>query len=220
MNAQSITLGIDVSKRIFIVALPVNGKLKHRKFQNTRAGHSALLSWLEQRNAGQDAHVCMEATGVYGEALAESLYDHGLRVSIVNPARIKGFAQSEQLCTKTDRVDAGLIARFCASLKPVAWQPPALEVRKLRDLVRRLEALNGMHQQERNRLEAASQLIAEQLKEHIAYLNTEIKKLKALIEQHLDDHRDLRHRKALLQSIPGIGEATSSVILSEFADVQ
>lgn len=220
MNDQLITLGIDVSKRLFDAALLANGKFKHRKFQNNRSGHAALVCWLEQRKAGEDVHVCMEATGVYGEALAESLHDHGLRVSIVNPARIKGFAQSEQLRTKTDRVDAGLIARFCALLQPDPWQPPALEVRQLRDLVRRLEALNSMHQQERNRLEAASELIVEQLNEHIAYLKAEIKKVKALIEQHIDDHPDLKRRKTLLQSIPGIGEATISVILSEFADIR
>ena len=93
-------------------------------------------------------------------------------------------------------------------------------MRQLRDLVRRLGALNGMHQQEHNRLEAANELIAKQLNEHIAYLNAEIKKVKALIQRHVDDHLDLKRRKALLQSIPGISEATISVILSEFADIQ
>lgn len=219
MKSYKNTLGIDVSKRTFDVALLSNNKFKHRKFQNTRAGHTALLAWLEQRNAG-DVHVCMEATGIYGEALAEWLYDHGLSVSVVNPARIKGFAQSEQLRTKTDRVDAGLIARFCASLEPEFWQPQPLEVRQLRDLVRRLEALNGMHQQERNRLEGASELIADQLNDHIAYLQGEIKNVKALIEQHIDNHPDLKQRKSLLQTIPGIGQVTISVILSEFADIQ
>jgi transposase len=60
----------------------------------------------------------MEATGAYWEALA--LYLHGLdqHVSVVNPARIKAFAQSELLRTKTDAVDAALIARFCKSQNP------------------------------------------------------------------------------------------------------
>ncbi len=60
----------------------------------------------------------MEATSIYGEALAEFLYGEGFQVSIVNPARIKGFAKSELLRTKTDSVDAALIARFCAAMKP------------------------------------------------------------------------------------------------------
>jgi transposase len=161
----------------------------------------------------------MEATGIYGEALAEFLYDAGLRISIVNPGRVKGFAQSEQLRTKTDKVDAGVIARFCAALEPDVWQPQPAEIRQLRDLVRRLEALHAMHQQESNRLEGAREFIAEQLQEHIDYLNAEIKKVKKMIQQHINNHPDLKQRKALLESIPGVGEATINVILSEFANI-
>jgi uncharacterized protein Yka (UPF0111/DUF47 family) len=72
-------------------------------------------------------------------------------------------------------MDANLIARFCAVLTPDVWQPQPLEIRQLRDMARRLEALNGMHQQEVNRLEAASDLIEEQLLRHLAFLNQEIK---------------------------------------------
>ena len=212
------TLGIDISKQKFDVALLRENKLKHKKFSNNLKGHDALLTWLQQQNAS-NVHVCMEATGIYGEALAEHLYDAGLAVSIVNPARVKGFAQSEQRRTKTDKVDAGVIARFCAALEPGTWQPQLRKIRQLRDLVRRLEALNGMHQQEANRLEGADGFIAEQLQDHIDYLNTEIKKVKKLIRQHIDNHPDLKQRKALLESIPGIGEATINVILSEFGTI-
>ena len=60
----------------------------------------------------------MEATGIYGEALAEHLFDARLTISVVNPARIKGFAKSELLRSKTDKIDAGLIARFCYAMQP------------------------------------------------------------------------------------------------------
>lgn len=212
------TLGIDISKQKFDVALLRENKLKHKKFSNNLKGYNALLAWLQQQPVS-NVPVCMEATGIYGEALAEFLYDAGLAVSVVNPARVKGFAQSEQLRTKTDKVDAGVIARFCAALEPNLWQPQPREIRQLRNLVRRLESLNGMHQQESNRLEGAEGFIAEQLQGHIDYLNTEIKKVKKLIQQHIDNHPDLKHRKALLESIPGIGEATINVILSEFGTI-
>jgi len=212
------TLGIDISKQKFDVVLLKENKLKHKKFSNNLKGYDALLTWLQQQTTST-VHVCMEATGVYGEALAEFLYDAGFPISIVNPGRIKGFAQSEQLRTKTDKVDAGVIARFCAALAPGLWQPQPREIRQLRDLVRRLEALNGMHQQEANRLEGADGFIAEQLQDHIDYLNGEIKKVKQLIRQHIDNHPDLKHRKTLLESIPGVGEATINVILSEFGTI-
>ncbi len=98
-----------------------------------------------------EVHVCMEATGVYGELLATTLHDQGFYVSLVNGARIKGFAQSELSRTKTDKKDACVIARFCDALKPDRWVPPAREIRELKALFRRLEALQEMLQQEENR---------------------------------------------------------------------
>lgn len=216
--SNNVTVGIDVSKKKFDVALLSQSKFKHKKFSNDNVGFKSLVEWLEQLDA-LSAHICMEATGVYGEALSEYLYEADCKVSVVNPARVKGFAQSELLRSKTDRIDAGLIARFCHAMQPPVWTPQPREIRELRDLVRRLEALQGMHQQERNRLETASEIVATQLLRHIDYLIAEIREIKRLINQHIDNHPDLRNRKRLLESIPGIGEATISVILAEFGDV-
>lgn len=211
-------IGIDISKRKFDLALLRQGKLKHKSFPNTPAGHTTLLEWLRAQGITV-AHACMESTNVYGEALAEVLHDHGYAVSIVNPARIKGFALSELARTKTDKADAGVIARFCAALKPAPWQPDPVEIRELRALVRRLEALLEMRQQEINRLHVASAVIAEALKAHIDYLDASIQTTRQQIRDHIDNHPDLRQKRELLESIPGIGAATIPVILAEFADV-
>src|SRR5215469_7689502 len=102
---MSTILGIDISKADFHAAL-LDGERVHRKsFPNTQRGFAQLSSWLHNRKV-KEVHACMEATGGLGDALAEYLYDGGYRVSIVNPSRIKGFAQSELLRTKTDAVDA------------------------------------------------------------------------------------------------------------------
>ena len=212
------TLGIDISKIKFDVALLNNGKLKNKKFTNNLQGFDSLREWLQKNNALM-SHVCMEATGIYGEALAEHLFDAGLTVSVVNPARIKGFAQSELIRSKTDKIDAGLIARFCCAMKPQAWSPQPKETRLLRGLVRHLDALQGIRQQEKNRLEAASEVIKSQLKTHVSFLDAKVKEIKDLINQHIEHHPDLRNRKKLLETIPCIGEVTISVILSEFGDV-
>jgi transposase len=57
---------------------------------------------------------CLESTSIYGQAVARYLYDQGHCVSVVNPARISGFAQSELRRTKTDGADSATIARFWA----------------------------------------------------------------------------------------------------------
>ena len=216
---DNITLGIDISKKTFDVALLRNKKIKHKKFSNNLKGFSLLLEWLKS-NDSLNAHSCMEATGVYGEALAEFLFNNNIFISVVNPARVKGFAQGELLRTKTDKADAGLIARFCFAMAPRAWKPQPKEIRLLRDLVRRLEALNIMRQQEFNRLEAASVVIKKQLLRHIKFLEKETTAIKNLIKGHIDSHPDLKNKKRLLTSIPGIGDATVHVVLSEFSNIE
>lgn len=77
------------------------------------------------------AYVCMEASNTYGADLAMYLHHAGQTVSIVNPARIKGFAESELLRTKNHKVDAGVAARFCPKMRPEPWMPPSREIREL-----------------------------------------------------------------------------------------
>lgn len=214
-----VIVGIDMSKKKFDAALLRGDKFKHNVFPNTKSGHEAMVTWL-QKNTITVAHVCMESTNVYGEALAEHLFDQDYTVSIVNPARIKGFAQSELSRTKTDKADARLIARYCLAMAPEAWTPDPLEIRELRALVRRLEALTEMRQQEVNRLHVAQDIVVPHLEEHIAYLDQEITTTQQHIRNHIDHHPDLKEKKALLDSIPGIGDATIPVVLSEFANIK
>ncbi|MEG4519380.1 MULTISPECIES: IS110 family transposase [unclassified Microcoleus] len=100
------------------------------------------------------------------EALAEFLYAAGFQVSIVNPDRIKGFAKSELLRTKTDSVDAALIARFCATIKADLWPSTAPEVKELQALLRRVESVIEMMTSEPNRLETATPTVAALTLEH------------------------------------------------------
>ena len=135
MNSSIVVLGIDIAKLKFDVCLiKENGKVKHKVFANTKHGFEQLVAWLSSHQVG-GLHVCLEATGSYGEALALHLFDAGYRVSVVNPAAVKAFAASRLTRTKTDKVDAELIARFCLAQEPQAWQPPAPEVRQLQALV-------------------------------------------------------------------------------------
>jgi len=91
-----IVLGIDISKKDFHVALlKENRATKTKKFTNNIQGFESLHQWLKQHSVSS-LHACMEATSIYGEALAEFLYSAGFQVSIVNPARIKGFAKTDK----------------------------------------------------------------------------------------------------------------------------
>jgi transposase len=212
--SASVILGIDVAKQKFDVALLRSGKFKNKVFKNTKEGFEDLSLWLIKQGT-EHVHACLEATSTYGEGLAVYLHDAGHMVSIVNPARIKGFAQSELLRTKNDKVDSGLIARFCLAMHPEAWTPPAPAIRDLQALVRRADALIAMRIQEENRLGVSLAAVEPSIKKHIAYLESEIEKIKSLIREAMNNDDDLKNKRDLLISIPGISDTTIAVILSE-----
>jgi len=207
-------LGIDIAKQRVEVALLVEGKVKNKSFKNAPDGFEALALWLRKLGI-QQVSACLEATGNYGEDLAIYLHEAGHTVSIVNPARIKGFAQSELTRTKTDKVDAGIIARFCLAMKPESWIPPSPEIRSLRALVRRADSLIDMRSQEKNRLGTAHESVTPLIKEHIDYLDKEIGKVRDQIADLIDRDPNLRQKKDLLASIPGIGMATIAALLAD-----
>lgn len=143
------------------------------------------------------------------------MHDAKHTVSIVNPARIKGFAQSELMRTKNDTVDAGLIARFCFAMHPEPWTPAPPEMRHLQSLVRRIDTLITMKTQEMNRIDVSHESIRSSVRNHIAYLDKEIESLRKQIATHIKDDPELKTKSDLLKSIPGIGEATIAAILAE-----
>ena len=207
-------LGIDVAKAKLDCSLRLeNGKSRAKVVENTAAGFAKLKEWLSKLTS-EPVHVCMEATGVYWEAVAEFLVDQGHRVSVVNPAQIKAFAQSQLVRTKTDKVDAQLIAEFCALHVPPAWQAPSRNERELKAMVLRIEALLAMQGQESNRLEVARDSVRSDIQEHVDWLDEQIQALRKKIRDHIDDDPGMRGRRDLLDSIPGIGQATIALLLA------
>ncbi|MEM7588608.1 MAG: IS110 family transposase [Myxococcota bacterium] len=214
MKDRFLVLGVDVAKKTFDVSLlQEENRHKSARFTNTSNGYKNLWKWLKKRKA-TGCFACLEATGSYGENLALFLHENGIQVSIVNPARVKGFRQSELGRTKTDEADAALIARFCRAMKPDVWEPPASHVRMLQALVYRLENLNTMLRQESNRLQVIHEGLKENVKLSIQFIEKQISDLKKQIKEHINKHEDLKEKQKLLESIPGVGDVTIATILT------
>lgn len=207
-------LGIDVAKLKLDVALISGGKTFSNKFDNSAKGFKLLEAWLRSLDIEQ-VHVCLEATGSYGDEVALFLHHKGHPVSIVNPFRIKGYAKSKMQRNKTDKADARLIADFCQTQNPRQWFPLPAPVAELQALNRRIENLEEMLQMEKNRLQVTPKKTQASVKRMIKTLETEIENLRSNIKEHLDQNPDLRQHHELLQTIPGIGEKTSNLLLGE-----
>jgi len=216
-------VGIDVAKsKLDVALLDERGKIKSHVFANDTMGHAALIAWLRERAGARMLSACMEATGPYGEAAVIALAEAGFVVSVVNPARVKGFAQSELVRNKTDRADAALLARFGQTMQPEPWVPPAPEVRELRALVERLHSLKDMHQQETNRLDSAMNQpsMKASIESHLQWLRAGIKDLERQVDDHIDRHPGLRGDVELIASIPGVGHTTAAKVLAYLGDVR
>jgi transposase len=215
-------LGVDVAKAKLDCALLVDDG-KKRKFlsktvPNTPEGYATLAAWLHQKGVSS-APICLEATGTYWEEAAQALADAGHPVSVVNPARIEAHARSNSVRTKTDAVDARVIADFCREKRPPAWVPPPASHRTLRALVNRHQALIEMQTQEKNRLEATRDEAARaSLDAHLAWLAAELKRVEQAIAKTIDDDPDLRAKRDLLDSIPGLGERSIATWLAYCAE--
>jgi len=210
---NNIILGIDISKLTFDVALLNDDKVKTKKFTNTSKGFSELKQWLKN-NEIDSVHACMEATGGYESKLAQYLYDNNFKVSVINPARIKGFSMSKLSRVKTDKADSELIAQFCQAMQPDLWKPTPLNIQELQQWVRRLDSLIANKNQENNRLDGASEVVAINISTHIEFLDKQIQEVEELISNNIKGHQDLNDKSKLLNSIPGIGEKTIAIILA------
>jgi transposase len=210
-------LGIDIAKLKFDGALLSTERAIKCSFPNTSAGFAQLLQWLDKNHVDPTrCHAGMEATGSYGQALAHFLHDHSYPVSVINPARIKFFAQSLLSRNKTDAADAEIIARFCQQQQPAQWQPLPEGQLKLQALTRLLQELIGQQQDNRNRLENATcPAVTKCLKQLDKQLGKHILKVQGQIRQHLGEDERLQKQNELLQSIPGVGEATAATVLAE-----
>ncbi len=213
-------LGIDIAKESFEVCLIIEGKKRQARFKNDAAGFTQLGHWMGKYTPAK-VHACLEATGQFGEGLAEYLSSQGHPVSVVNPARIKAYGSSQLRRNKTDKADAALIALYCLREQPSLWTPPPASFKDLQALVRRYEDLQVAFQQEKNRLKSGTTQpdVVADLKDHLAYLEEKLAGIQKAIQEQIQTHPELQLRQNLLLSIPGIGQLTAAKLLGEIRDV-
>ena len=210
-------IGIDVSKnKLHCALLSEAGKLKSKVFSNSPEGHIVLLQWAERLGQCQavQLHAVLEATGVYHEAIAVALHRAGARVSVVNPAQVKHFAQGLAVKSKTDASDPVVLARYGALVKPPPWEPPPPEITELKALITRLEAIEGTMRRELNRIEKTTitgvpTAVRGSLEKSVSFLKEEKARLEKTIREHIDQHPTLKQDRHLLESIPAVGPKTA-----------
>lgn len=214
-------LGIDIAKSKFDVCLMHDQTQAMGSFSNNQEGFAKLSRWL-QRHSCEALHACLEATGRYGHALARFLQAQGHQVSLVNPRRIYAYAKSKLQRTKTDRLDAQLIADFCRTQQPPLWVALSSQQEEIQALSRHLDSLKADRQRQRNRLHSGvpSRHVQEAIQEHLDFLDRQINALEEQLGQLIQQDDHTHQQFQLLLTIPGIGALTAAKFLAEVPDVR
>ena len=215
-------VGVDIAKdQVDVCLLFDDTPSQYQTVPNNKRGLNKLDRWLNNQGA-KGAHICLEATGIYGDLLADTLHRRGYQISVVNPARIKAYAQSQLRRNKTDKLDAALIADFCRTQAPDIWTPPDPEQQALRALVRHLDDLKQDYQRVKNRIEAqrSSPLVLKQLKQQKCFFEGQMAQTKHLIREHVKRSPDLKRQRDLLTTIPGLGDMTACRLIAELGDMR
>lgn len=207
MNTTTF-VGIDVSKDYLDAYVRPTGEIWREK--NNPQCISSLIQRLESI---APALIVLEASGGYERPLANALSRH-YRVAIVNPKRVRRFAESTGQLAKTDRLDAAVLAEFAEKMRPEPRPLPDDQTQRLMALSARREELVRNRTVEMNRLETALPFIQEDIRRHIAWLDEEIARLDELIAQRLQEREEWRERVTILDSVPGVGQVTAATLVA------
>ena len=207
-------LGIDVARDDLEVAVyPTD---EGWRVPNTPAGHACLVQWAQ---AHQPVRLVLEATGGHERAVDAALAAAGLPVVVINPRQGRDFARSRNVQVKTDRVDAQLLARFAAEVRPPLRPRPSAANQDLHALVTRRRQLLTDRVAEQQRRPLARPNVQPGIDAHVAWLSQRVARFDAQIAAALQADPALGARATWLQSIPGIGPTASATLLAELPEL-
>jgi transposase len=211
-----ISVGIDVSKTTFVVAVAPTGE--HWTTDTTPAGIDALVVRLQ---ALTPAILVVEATGGYERALVAACAAAGVPVAVVNPRQVRAFAQALGYTAKTDAIDADVLAAFGARVQPAPRPLADAATQALAALVVRRRQLIEMIGMERRRLEQAPPTgrITRDLRNHIRWLERRVTDVDDEIGTAIQASPVWRVHDDLLRSVPGIGPITARTLLAELPEL-
>jgi transposase len=202
--------GIDVAKATLDLYIDPPGVELHA--DNTDDGRRPLVALLREHDV---ALVLIEATGRHHRRLAADLLDAGFNVAVVNPQRTRHFALSEAKPEKTDRIDAGVIARFARAHDQLLLQKRPEKQQLVADLVARRRALVQMRVAEKNRLaDELPPLARRQGQKLLRLLEQQVEDLDRAIAKLIDDDDDWANRARLIDSVPGVGPDTANQLVA------
>lgn len=213
-NSNGNNIGIDVGKSfldIFILEKDLHWQIDNQPDQIKK-----LASRLSRYKI---ARIVVEATGGYERDLVVGLHERKLPVIVVQPMKVRQFANAQGIMAKTDKIDARVIAQFGAVIKPEPRALPSPEIRHIRDLLARRRQLMETRTQELNRQHKATTPLARSHARMIKFLKKEIEWIDAQLEKCVTQVQEWTRTTEILLSTPGIGTGVAYTLLGELPEL-
>lgn len=207
-----VWIGVDVSKDALDCAAAAQGAVE-RVPNELRA----LKRW-----AGRlppESRVVMEATGGYERLAAQVAREHGHRVSVVNPKRVRDFAKATGQLAKTDKLDARVLVAYGQALSPRETLVRSVDEQEMQALVERRRQLVDARTAEKNRRRVAPSVTHPSIDEHIDWLDKQIRKLDDELEERTTKLEALEHQVRQLTAVPGVGRLIATTLLLEVPEL-
>ena len=209
-----INVGIDVGKAQLDVYL--HEKDKHFTVTNDTLGFRELLKVLNRLKVER---IVMEATGRHETALAAELFERDFPLCIVKPLTIRQFARAADQLAKTDKIDARIIARFAAVMKPRFSHKQSKNLLLIKELITRRRQLIEMRTQEINRQKIMTGSANRSCLRIIKYINQDIERIETALGKAVEEESAWAERKALLSTVPGVGNTLIYTLLADMPEL-
>lgn len=214
MQTPSVCVGIDVSKVRLDVAVHPSGE--QVRVRQDEQGLATVVQWVRQR---QPTRIVVEATGGLERPLVRALVDAALPVIVVNPRQVRDFAKATGQWAKTDALDAQVLARFAAGIRPTLRVIPDAQTQELAARLARRRQVLTLQQAEQHRLDRAPARVRKRIEVHLRWLRAELARLDKDLDDMIQQSPVWREREDLLQSVPGGGPVMSRTVVAELPEL-
>jgi transposase len=209
-------LGVDVSKAKLDFALG-DAKRSRSIKNNEEEIVSQLIGSIQDLPS---TIVVMEATGGYEGLLVQLLHQHGVALAVVNPRRVRDFADGVGMDAKTDPIDARVIAFYAQVVKPQPQAAKSEEQEKLKSLVGRRRQLLNLINQEKNRLQQTpDQEIQGYIRKSLESLKKQLETIDRRLAKCIRTDTENARKIEILESVKGLGPVTVSTLLAELPEL-
>lgn len=212
MMAQNglVVVGIDVAKDKVDACIRMLSQ--RQTCPNTAQGHRKLVAWLRKHWVNK---AVMEASGGYERAWARMLREAGLEVRIVDPKRVRNFAQSAGRPAKNDVIDAEMIAWFAETFSNAPSQAHDAAREELQVLVKaRLSLIDFRMRLVSQNEHAVPGLVQKAHARILKSLASEIAKLEEAISGKIKSTPDFAECAEIIESVPGLARTSSANIVA------